>query len=142
MRDIMEYKTVDLKVKDMDVNSKNINALVKVLEVGEPKDIPSRFGDRKVSEIKVGDETGCILMSLWNDQIGKVKVGDVISIENGYISVVRNSMRLNIGKYGKMLISEEELKDVNEELNVSDKHVEGAPRRGFSGGRSGGRRRY
>jgi len=134
----MEHKTVDLKIKDLNVNSKNINALVKVLEVGEPKDIPSRFGDKKVSEVKVGDETGCILMSLWNDQIGKVKVGDVISIENGYISVVRNSMRLNIGKYGKMLISEEELKDVNEEVNISDQHVEGAQKRGFGGGR----RRY
>ncbi|UZE92327.1 MAG: single-stranded DNA-binding protein [Methanosarcinales archaeon] len=134
----MEHKTVDLKIKDLNVNSKNINALVKVLEVGEPKDIPSRFGDKKVSEVKVGDETGCILMSLWNDQIGKVNVGDVISIENGYISVVRNSMRLNIGKYGKMLISEEELKDVNEEVNISDQHVEGAQKRGFGGGR----RRY
>lgn len=134
----MENKTVDLKIKDLNVNSKNINALVKVLEVGEPKDIPSRFGDKKVSEVKVGDETGCILMSLWNDQIGKVNVGDVISIENGYISVVRNSMRLNIGKYGKMLISEEELKDVSEELNISDQHVEGAQKRGFGGGR----RRY
>ncbi|MDI6889301.1 MAG: hypothetical protein QMC78_06445 [Methanocellales archaeon] len=134
----MEYKTVNLKVKDMDVNSKNVNTLVKVLEVGEPKGIPSRFGDKKVSEVKVGDETGCILMSLWNDQISKVKVGDVLSIENGYISVVRNSMRLNIGKYGKMLISEEEIDEVNESLNMSDKHVEGVQRRSYGGGR----RRY
>ncbi|MBU2617191.1 MAG: single-stranded DNA-binding protein [Euryarchaeota archaeon] len=127
----MEYKAIDLKVKDMGVNSKNVNTLVKVLEIGELRDISTRFGDKKVSEVKVGDETGCILMSLWDDQIGKVGVGNVISIENGYISLVRNSMRLNIGKYGKMLISDEEIGEVNETLNMSDKHVERSQRRRY-----------
>jgi replication factor A1 len=109
----METTPTNLNVKDMDENSKNVNATLKVIEIGEVKDIQSRFGNKRVCEVKVADSTGCILLSLWDDQIGKIAVGDTISIQNGYISVVRNSMRLNTGKYGKMLLSEETITEVN-----------------------------
>ncbi|MCE8423264.1 MAG: hypothetical protein J5U19_09605 [Candidatus Methanoperedens sp.] len=129
----------NFNVKDMTESSKNVNATLKVIEIGDVKDIKSQFGDKRVCEVKVADATGCILLSLWDDQIGKIAAGDTISIQNGYISVVRNSMRLNIGKYGKMLLSEEALTDVNTELNMSDKHVEQPerPRRAFGGGGGG-----
>lgn len=128
----------NLDVNDMTENSKNVNATIKVIEIGETKDIKSQFGDKRVCEVKVADATGSIILSLWDDQIGKLAVGDTISIQNGYISVVRNSMRLNIGKYGKMLLSEEALDEVNTENNLSDKHVEQPDRPRRSGGFSGG----
>ncbi len=135
----METTATNFNVKDMTENSKNVNATLKVLEIGEVKDITSRFGDKRVCEVKVADATGSIILSLWDDQIGKIAAGDTISIMNGYISVVRNSMRLNIGKYGKMLLSEEPISEVNTENNMSDKHVEQPerPRRSGGFGRSG-----
>ncbi len=131
--------TTNFNINDLNENSKNVNATIKVIEIGETKDIPSRFGDKQVCEVKVADASGSILLSLWDDQIGKIAVGDTLSIQNGYISIVRNSMRLNIGKYGKMLLSEEALTEVNTENNVSDRHVEQPerPRRGGFGGRGG-----
>ena len=139
----METTPTNFNVKDMTENSKNVNATLKVIEIGEVKDIKSQYGDKRVCEVKVADATGSILLSLWDDQIGKIAAGDSISIQNGYISVVRNSMRLNIGKYGKMLLSEEPVVEVNTELNMSDKHVEmpDRPRRtgGYGGGGGGGR---
>jgi replication factor A1 len=131
----------NFNINDLNENSKNVNATIKVIEIGETKDIPSRFGDKRVCEVKVADASGSILLSLWDDQIGKIAVGDTLSIKNGYISIVRNSMRLNIGKYGKMLLSEEVLSEVNTENNVSDKHVDQPerPRRtGYGGGSSSG----
>ncbi|HMB46171.1 MAG TPA: hypothetical protein VKL21_10150 [Candidatus Methanoperedens sp.] len=139
----METTPTNFNVKDMTENSKNVNATLKVIEIGEVKDIKSQYGDKRVCEVKVADATGSILLSLWDDQIGKIAAGDSISIQNGYISVVRNSMRLNIGKYGKMLLSEEPVVETNTELNMSDKHVEmpDRPRRtgGYGGGSGGGR---
>ncbi len=131
----------NFKINDLNENSKNVNATIKVIEIGETKDIPSRFGDKRVCEVKVADASGSILLSLWDDQIGKIAIGDTLSIQNGYISIVRNSMRLNIGKYGKMLLSEEALSEVNTENNVSERHVDQPerPRRsGYGGGGSGG----
>ncbi|KCZ73153.1 OB-fold nucleic acid binding protein [Candidatus Methanoperedens nitroreducens] len=135
----METTATNTNVEDLTEDSKNVNATLKVVEIGETKEIKSRFGEKHVCEVKVADRTGSVLLSLWDDQIGKIAVGDVISIQNGYISVVRNSMRLNIGKYGKILLSEETLDEVNTENNISDKHVEQPERPRRSGGfRSGG----
>lgn len=136
----METTPTNFNVKDMNENSKNVNATLKVIEIGEVKDIQSKFGAKRVCEVKVADATGSILLSLWDDQIGKIAAGDTISVQNGYISVVRNSMRLNIGKYGKMLLSEETLSEVNTENNVSDRHVEQPERRRAGGGFGGGGR--
>jgi len=138
------------KVKDLTPRSDKVNMLVKVTGVGEPKEIPSRFGGeaRKVAEARVGDETGTIILSLWQDQIGSVKEGDVLSIENGYVSLVRGHMHLNVGKYGKMTKSDKDIPNVNTEVDVSaaEQQREGFRPRyggGFRGeyrGRS--RRRY
>lgn len=137
----MENRGINLKVENMNESSRNVNAILKVVEVGETKDIRSRLGDRRVSEVKVADETGCVLLSLWDDQIGKIAAGDTISVENGYISVVRNSLRLNIGKYGKMLISEEDIGEVNTKNNISERYVEQKPRQFREYGAGAGRPR-
>ncbi len=137
------------KVKDLTPKSNKVNVLVKVMGVGEPKEIPDRFGGeaRKVAEARAGDETGTILLSLWQDQIGSVKEGDVLSIENGYVSLVRGHMHLNVGKYGKMTKSDKEIPNVNTEIDVSAAEQEPGefrPRHGggFRGEYRGRSRRY
>jgi len=138
------------KVKDLTPRSNKVNVLVKVTGVGEPKEIPNRLGGaaKKVAEAKVGDETGTIILSLWQDQIGSVNEGDVLSIENGYVSLVRGHMHLNVGKYGKMTKSDKDIPNVNTEVDVSaaEQQREGFRPR-YGGGSSGGygdrgRRRY
>jgi len=138
------------KVKDLTPRSDKVNVLVKVTGVGGPKEISSRFGGetRRVAEARVGDETGTILLSLWQDQIGSVKEGDVLSVENGYVSLVRGHMHLNVGKYGKMTKSDKEIPNVNTEIDVSAAEQErGGFRPRYGGGFRGGyrdrsRRRY
>lgn len=145
------------KVSELTPQSKNVNVLVKVVSIGEAKEIPNRFGGepKKVAEATVGDETGTVILSLWQDQIGSVQENDILDIENGYISLVRGHMRLNVGKHGKMTKSDKEMPAVNSEINVSDaeheqQRREFRPRSGGygsggyrSGGRSGGyRKRY
>jgi len=138
------------KVKDLTPRSDKVNVLVKVTGVGEPKEIPNRFGGeaRKVAEARVGDETGTIILSLWQDQIGSVNEGDVLSIENGYVSLVRGHMHLNVGKYGKMTKSDKDIPNVNTEVDASaaeQQRGEFRPRYGggFRGGyRDRSRRRY
>jgi len=133
------------KVKDLTPQTKRANVLVKVVSVGEPKEIPSRFGgeSKKVAEATVGDETGTVILSLWQDQIGSVQENDVLSIENGYISLVQGHMRLNVGKYGKMTKSDQDIPEVNTEVNVSAAEHEQERRQfrpQFGGGYRGGSR--
>ncbi len=129
--------SVETKVKDLTPQSKRVDVLAKVLEVSEPKDIPGKFGNsRKVAEATIADETGAIVLSLWDNQIGTVAKDDVIEIKNGYVSLVRGHMRLNVGKYGQLSKSEKPI-EASTALNMSDKEYE-QERRSFGGG--GGRR--
>jgi len=108
------------KIKDLNPNAKRVNVLAKVLHKGEPKEINTRYGETKhVTEAVIGDDTGTIIMSLWNEQADLVAEGETIYVDNGYISLVRGHMRLNVGKYGSIKKSEEEIGDVNEELDMS-----------------------
>ncbi|MEM2976570.1 MAG: single-stranded DNA-binding protein, partial [Thermoplasmata archaeon] len=96
------------KIKDLTPQHSRVNVLAKVVKLGDVREVPSRYGPpRRVSDTVIGDETGTIVMSLWQEQVGTVKEGDVIYIDNGYISLFRGHMRLNIGKYGTLSKSDQ-----------------------------------
>lgn len=132
-----EPSSVEVKIKDLTPQSKRVDVLAKCLEVGEPKDIPGKFGNsRKVAEATIADETGAIILSLWDNQIGTVNKDDVVDIKNGYVSLVRGHMRLNVGKYGTIAKSEKTIEAPSTALNMSDKEYE-QERRHFGGGGGG-----
>ncbi len=130
------------KIKDLTPESRRVNVLAKVVSIGEPKQIQTRFGEEKtVTEVYVGDDTGKIILSLWGEQTDQATDGKNIFIENGYISLVRGHMRLNVGKYGSLKVAEEEISELNEELDMSEAEHENTYRRrpyGGRGGREGG----
>ena len=131
-----EEQSVETKIKDLNPRSKRVDVFAKCLEVGEPKEIPGRFGgSRKVAEATIADETGAIVLSLWDDQIGTVTKEDLLQIKNGYVSLVRGHMRLNVGKYGTLDKGDGGLDEVMTDPNMSDKEYEQPPRRNRGGGR-------
>ncbi|AWR97898.1 single-stranded DNA-binding protein [Acidianus sulfidivorans JP7] len=108
---------------------KNATLTVKVVSKGEPKQVMSKDGSsHKVADILVGDETGSVLFSVWDDNIEKVSEGDILDITDGYVTVVRGSMRLTLGRQGKMEKSSQTIDNVNTENNLSNKQVEDNPR--------------
>jgi replication factor A1 len=132
-------EATNVDISDLTPRSKRVNVTAKVLKIDEAKEIPSRYGSpNRVAEATIGDTSGAVVLSLWNDQIGTVEEGETVTIENGYVSLVRGHIRLNAGKYGRIVPSENELEDVNEENNISDAEHEDQRRGGGGGGRSGG----
>jgi replication factor A1 len=135
-----EQASVPVKIKDLTPQSKRVDVLAKVNDVSEAKEIPGKFGNsRKVAEATIADETAAIILSLWDNQIGSVVKEDVVEIKNGYVSLVRGHMRINVGKYGQLTKSEKGLDSTSTELNMSDKEYE-QERRSFGGGGRGGSR--
>jgi replication factor A1 len=122
------------KVRDLTPNSKQVNVLAKVVNVGEPKEVMGKFGDpRKVAEAIVGDDTATIILSLWNEQIGSIAKDEIILVDNGYVSLVRGHMRLNVGRYGNLSKSTDAIGDINTSLDMSQQEFE-SERRSFGGG--------
>ena len=88
-----------MKVDELTPRSSRVNMPVKVLTLDEPRDIES--GGR-VCEGLVGDETGTIIMSFWNEECDQVKLGETIWLNDARASLVRGSLRLSLGKYGSL----------------------------------------
>ncbi len=131
---------VEAKVGELTPQSRAVNVTAKVVSKSEIREIPmGRDGSaHKVSDALVGDETGVVYLTLWDDNIEKVNDGDTIRVENGYVTLFKGNMRLNIGKYGKLEMAKEPLAgEVNTENNVSSKTYE-QERRPFRGGRGRG----
>jgi len=93
-----------LKIKDLSIGSARVKVEGKVVNKSEPKTIKLWDGrDANVADAVLEDESGSIILTLWNDQIDMVKVGDKVQIINGYVSNFKKEKRLNLGRYGKII---------------------------------------
>lgn len=113
-----------MKIEELRPRLKRVKTTFKVVEKEEPSDVKSRKDNRrhKVSDILVGDETGVIVMTLWDEDIEEVQEGETYELSNGYTSVYQGKLRLNMGRYGKLEKTEpEEEITVDQENNISEK---------------------
>ena len=85
---------------------KRVTVEANVIEKGEPREVRSRYKDEtyNVADAVVADETGSIKLTLWNEQIDQVDVGNKIKIENGYVTSFKGEIQLNVGKFGTMTV--------------------------------------
>ncbi|MFA4907633.1 MAG: hypothetical protein WC602_05175 [archaeon] len=123
--------------------SKKVDLVVKAMSKNEIREVQSKLDNstHKVTEVLVGDESGTILLTLWDDMIEKVSEEKSYKVGNAYTSLFKGSLRLNIGRYGTLEESSEEVASVNTENNISDKQFEQSPRtfsRGYGSGSGGG----
>jgi ssDNA-binding replication factor A large subunit len=73
------------------------------LEVAEPKNVFTRYGNRaSVAKASIADETGTINLCLWNTQIDSVSAGDIVQIEDARVSSFRGESQLSLGKKGTL----------------------------------------
>ncbi len=86
---------------------KRVSVEAKVVEKGDVREVKSKFKDEtyRIADAVVADETGSIKLTLWNDQIEQVNVGDNVKIENGYVTSFKGEVQLNVGKFGKMTVN-------------------------------------
>jgi replication factor A1 len=96
-----------MKISDLKAGMKRVDLKVKIVSVGEPREVDTRFGHNRVATATVADETGETKLSLWGDDIDKVSPDDVVEIKNGYITEFRGELQLNVGQYGKMSVVKE-----------------------------------
>lgn len=93
---------------------KYLNLKFKVVSVSDPKEVVSRKdgSSHRVAEAVIGDETGIVTMTLWDDTIDKVEAGKTYQVTNAFMSLFKNHMRLNLGRHS-------ELSEIDEEINVN-----------------------
>jgi replication factor A1 len=96
---------------------------VKIVNIGASRTVPSKRDDKQhlVAESLVADETGSVLLTLWDKHIESLNRDDVIEINGGYTTLFRGSLRLNTGRAGHIEKIEKEIAEVNTKNNLSEK---------------------
>jgi len=115
-----------VKIEKLGPNSREVNAIVKVVSKSEVRNVTGRdYSVHRVADALVGDETGCVVLTLWDDNIDKVNEEATLQITNGYVNLFKGNMRLNIGRYGSLqILKESPITKVNTENNLSEKRYE------------------
>jgi ssDNA-binding replication factor A large subunit len=99
-----------LKIESLRVGMKKINVTGEVLQTAEPSKVHTQFRDNAVvSNAVIADETGKILLCLWDQQIGAVHKGDSIEIKNAHVAMFKGEKQLRLGKNGSITILEKPL---------------------------------
>jgi len=116
-------------ISELRPGSKQVDLVFKVVEKQPVREVTNKFGQQlRVCDLKVGDASGTIVLTLWNEDIDKMEEGKVYELKNGYTTVFQNHLRLSKGKYGELADSEQEV-EVNTANDMSAAEHEN-PRRG------------
>jgi len=92
---------VSCSIQDLRAGMNHVNLKAKVLEVTQPKQVFTRYGNyATLAKAVIADETGKIKLCLWNDQIDAVSTGATVQIENARTSTFKGERQLSLGKKG------------------------------------------
>jgi replication factor A1 len=102
--------------KDSSVKSAPASTPIATLKEGDKKvsvtakvagvETPRKTAEHIVQDVTIQDATGIIKLVLWDDDVGKATMGNMVKVENGYVSAYKGTLQLNVGKYGKLTVTQ------------------------------------
>ncbi len=95
-----------MKINEIRRWTSSISVEGTITEKSVPRRVNTRYGPRSVADATIEDETGAIKLSLWEENIDLVNIGDKVKINNAYVTEFRNELQLNIPRSAKLEITE------------------------------------
>ena len=80
----------------------NVNLIAQVISIGERRSVNTKYGKTQVCDAVIKDETGEVNLTLWEEQIEKVKEGDEIELQGGYTTEWQGEVKLSVPRKGSI----------------------------------------
>jgi len=93
-----------VKIRELRNGMRGVDVEGVIKSKGEVRNIVTRYGPARVVDAVLEDDTGEIVLTLWNENVDAVEEGDKVKIVNGYTSVFRGRLQLNIGRRGSIIV--------------------------------------
>jgi len=91
-----------MKVANIQPKQRKIDVELTIKDFGDERTF-SKFGTKGRVVTALGfDDSGKICITLWNDDIDRVKIGDKIKITNGYASEFQGILQITAGRFGTL----------------------------------------
>ena len=89
------------KIGDLREGMKKVNVIAEVLQTSEASKVHTQFRDNAlVSNAVIGDETGKVMLCLWDQQVNAVSMGDHIEVRSAHVASFKGEKQLRLGKNG------------------------------------------
>jgi len=98
-----------MKINEIKRGMSGISVEGKIADISESRRVRTRYGSRSVADATLEDETGSIKLSLWEEKIDAVHIGDKVKVSDAYVTEFRNQLQLNLPRSGKLEITEENI---------------------------------
>ena len=104
-----------MKISELEKRQSGVNITATIKEIEEPRSF-DKFGKTvRVANAVIEDDSGTIKLTLWNEDIDKVKVGDKVRVTNGYVNEFQDEKQLTSGKFGKLEVNPSDDGEASEE---------------------------
>lgn len=91
-----------VKIGELKSGMSGISVQGKVVDISETRNVQTRYGQKTVADAVIEDETGQISLTLWEDNINTVSVGDTVSVNGAFTTQFRDKLQLNVPRSGKI----------------------------------------
>jgi replication factor A1 len=92
------------KISELLARQANVEVKGTVTDLGATRTF-DKFGEPgRVCNATIQDDSGSMTLTLWNEQVDDVQVGDIVHVTSGYVSEWQGHKQLSTGKYGKMSV--------------------------------------
>jgi len=96
----------EISISQVQNQRNKINTRGTLKSKGEVRNVNMRAGGTiDVCDAVLSDDSGEIKLTLWGEDISKVKEGDTIVIKNGYTNSFKGEVSLTKGKFGEMIVN-------------------------------------
>lgn len=120
----MKTPSRELRINELEPQMGNVSFFAKVLSVYPVNEFRTEKGEGRVQNVLLGDETGKIRMSFWNDEVLKIKdlkEEDVILVENPWIIADnRGNPEVRLGKGGTFTKADKEIASESKKTSLEN----------------------
>jgi len=91
-----------VKIAEVKNGMRNVSLKGKIVEIFEVKQVYTRYGRKEVANATLKDDSGEIILTLWESQIDMVSPGDNVKIEGAFITEFKGKLQVNVPRSGKI----------------------------------------
>ncbi|MFX1509415.1 MAG: hypothetical protein ACFFBR_03820 [Promethearchaeota archaeon] len=102
---------------------RGITIKFQVLKTQAIRKVKSRSdgSNHQVADVLIGDETGVMLLTLWDEEITQIEDGKAFRIIGGQSGLFQGRLQVSLGRNGKLEPAVNPISEVNTERNLSSK---------------------
>ncbi|MFW9831272.1 MAG: hypothetical protein ACFFD8_05810 [Candidatus Thorarchaeota archaeon] len=109
------------KLANLQPYQRGVTVVFQIIKTEAVRKVQSRNdgSNHQVADVLIGDETGTMFLTLWDNDIQRVENGKIIRLIGGQTGLFQGRLQLSLGRDGKLEPSTMSIPEINTDHNIS-----------------------